>query len=798
MMSDVAGRTSQGPRADAGGWARVVTLALAAILLTLSGVTAALRMIVPSDHTWIPPSFIEWHDEGVTVWEIGSGQPDLQRGDMVVAVDGRQLGGRPPLWGMTYRPGDRLVYDIERDGDLRQATVELHPYPVGAALAERWGVFAFTGPLLAMALVVFRRNSTARAAHALLVFAAALAASSVPFVLGIGASDVAMGPLAWLRLVSTNIAFLIGWCGLVALALWFPEPHPAVATRPARAWWVAFGLPLGAFTVAAGVALVVHDSFLSQLSLVLAVQQALIVLCIASAFVLAVLTWRRTTNPVALEQLRWFAGSGCLSAVLVLAGWFLPDLLFGHGGALPDNFLGLAGLPVLVGGTVAVLRYKMFELDIVLNRTLVYGLLTAILASIFGLVAGGVGALVGSLTDIHAAVVAATVVALVVNPLRRFTQRSVNRLFYGDRDEPYLALSRLGRRLEAAEPSLALLPGVAADVAASLRVPFAAIDVIRGETMERVAAVGEPRATPVSTPLVHQSEIVGQLVVSPRSELEPLSNADRRVLADLSSPIGATAANLRLAEHLQRSREGLILAREEERRRLRRELHDGLGPTLSALALQVEAARRKVPHNPVEADATLEQVRNETQKLIDDIRRMAYELRPPTLDEFGLIEALRERAVALEEGSGTRFTVEAVDALPELPAAVEVAAFRIASEAMANVVRHTRAASCTVRVTSRGYDRAPEQPAGAAGPARAGEPDPRPVEEPGGPSTSGTPNALEIEVIDDGPGLSDGYRSGVGISSMQERAAELGGMCSVDTAVRGGARVRATLPLERG
>ena len=777
------------PRAPTPGpWARVATLIVVLVLLGLSAVAVTVRLLTPSDGTWVPPSFIEWHDQGVTVWEIGDGQAELQRDDIVVAVDGRNLGDGPPPWRTSFREGDQLVYQIQRDGQPTRATVVLERFPLGSAVAERWGILAFAAPLLAVAMFIFRHNPNARAAQALLIFATGMAASSVPFVLGIGAVDIAAGPMAWLRFATSNVGFLIGWCGLVALALWFPEPHPAFATRPGRAALVAFGVPLGVLAATTLLAPMMGGSFVRQLALVFAVQQVLIVACIVSAFILAVLTWRRTTDPVALQQLRWFAGSGCLSALLVLAGWFLPDLMFGQR-ALPDNLLGLAGVPVLVGGTVAVLRYKMFELDIVLNRTLVYGALTAILAGVFVLVAAAVGALAGSLTDVQASVVAAGVVALVVNPFRRLLQRSVNRLFYGDRDEPYAALARLGRRLEVSQALPAVLPGVAVDVVASLRIPFAAIDVVRNSSMERIAAVGQPRGMSITIPLVHQTEIVGQLVVSPRTEIEPLSEADRRVLADLASPIGAAAANMQLAEHLQRSREDLVVAREEERRRLRRELHDGLGPTLSALALQIEGARRQMASNPAEADTGLEKIRQETQRIIDDIRRMAYELRPPTLDELGLVEALRERALVLNETSSTGFTVETNGFAPDLPAAVEVAAFRIAFEAMANVVRHARAQTCTVHIAPRS-----DQPP-------AGDHDDDVAESPASfrnhPTDGMILGALEIEILDDGDGLPDGFRSGVGLSSMQERAAELGGTCTIDTRSDGGTRVHALLPLER-
>ena len=218
----------------------------------------------------------------------------------------------------------------------------------------------------------------------------------------------------------------------------------------------------------------------------------------------------------------------------------------------------------------------------------------------------------------------------------------------------------------------------------------------------------------------------------------------------------------RLTVDLQRSRERLVAAREEERRRLRRDLHDGLGPQLASQTLKLEAARETIRTDPDRAEALLGQLIDKSQGQIAEIRRLVYALRPPALDELGLVGALRETA-AQGELSGLRVSFIAPDRLPPLPAAVEVAAYRIIQEALTNVIRHARAGSCRVTLALN--------------------------------EAAGT---LALEVTDDGLGLPAEVRAGVGLVSMRERAAELGGVCRVEAGPDGGVRVAASLPLPPG
>ena len=257
----------------------------------------------------------------------------------------------------------------------------------------------------------------------------------------------------------------------------------------------------------------------------------------------------------------------------------------------------------------------------------------------------------------------------------------------------------------------------------------------------------------------YQGEPVGQLILAPRLGESGFGAADRRLLDDLARQAGVAAHTVRLTDALKRSRERLVTAREEERRRLRRDLHDGLGPALAAQTLKVGAARALYPRDPASADRLLGELERDIAAALADIRRLVYNLRPPALDELGLCAAIRECAAQYhaQGASELRITVEAPEHLPSLPAAIEVAAYRIAQEALANVVRHAGARNCRIRLAL-----------GAL---------------------------LELEIADDGVGLPDQRRIGVGLTSMRERAEELGGTCVIEAAPGGGTLVRARLPL---
>lgn len=457
--------------------------------------------------------------------------------------------------------------------------------------------------------------------------------------------------------------------------------------------------------------------------------------------------WRRATGSER-AQLSWFLGGAVVAVLAQLPG--TPDVL---------NLVGASAIAVAVG--VAVLRHRLYEMDLVLNRALVYVALTAGVVAVYAVAVGVLGSGLGGRGDVVSSILAAAVVAVAFQPARDRVQRWVDRSLYGEsRRDPLGAVSMLGRQLSA-ETTEGPLGALAATVATALRLPYVAILDIGGV---EIASFGQQRWQTTTLGLDYQGEAVGSLVVSARGPNEALGPRDLQLLDTLAPQIATAAHAVRLTNDLQRSRQRLVVAREEERRRLRRDLHDGLGPTLAGLALGLEAAHDSLDTHQDHLKNLLARLQADAGASVSDIRRIVDDLRPAALDDLGLLSALRERAATLSSARSTGLSihVQAPTVLPELSAALEVAAFRIVTEAMTNVTRHARATTCVVRLS-------------------AGE-------------------CLLIEVTDDGTGfdprlLKPNERVGVGLTSIQERADEMGGSVEVHSCPELGTTVLARLPI---
>ena len=325
---------------------------------------------------------------------------------------------------------------------------------------------------------------------------------------------------------------------------------------------------------------------------------------------------------------------------------------------------------------------------------------------------------------------------------------------------------RLGQRLEAALAPEAVLSTAVKAIAEAMKLPYAAIESERDGMFEVAAATGDPVEDAVRLPLVYRGELVGRLVLGQRAGEAGFTSADHRLLEDLARQVSVavhatrlTDEALRLSADLQASRGRLVTAREEERRRLRRDLHDGLGPQLASLTMKAEAARDLLDVDPARSKVLLEDITAQTQEAVTDVRRLVYGLRPPALDDLGLLGALRAQT-ARGDHNGLHVSVEAPEELAPLPAAVEVAVYRIVQEALTNAARHAGARNCTIHI-----------------------------------ATDDDKSTLRLEIADDGRGISEDRSAGVGLASMRERASELGGTCKVQALPEGGTRVEAVLPL---
>jgi signal transduction histidine kinase len=428
-------------------------------------------------------------------------------------------------------------------------------------------------------------------------------------------------------------------------------------------------------------------------------------------------------------------------------------------------FLSLNIVPISL--TIAVTRYHLWDIDLVINRTLVYGALTACVLGIYALVVGAMGAFFHTQGNWPVAFIATALVAVLFQPLRERLQRSVNRLLYGHRDEPFEVLARLGQRVEDTFALELVLPTMVETIAQALKLPYVAIVAQQGKRQETVASYGKPTATPYAYPLTHQRAVIGHLLVARRAPDETFTAEEERLLQDVARQAGTALHALQLTGDLQRARQQIVTSREEERRRLRRDLHDGLGPSLAAQLLKIGSARALLAKRPEMTDKLLAQVEADIEGTLADVRRIVYDLRPPALDQLGLAGALRAYAAACESGEigdtqpDLMVQVDIPDELPPLPAAVEVAAYHIAREGLTNVVRHAQARHCTLQLV---------------------------VED-------GENERLHLSIQDDGQGFAEEARAGVGLTSMRERATELGGTCTVQANPGTGTRVTAVLPL---
>ena len=369
---------------------------------------------------------------------------------------------------------------------------------------------------------------------------------------------------------------------------------------------------------------------------------------------------------------------------------------------------------------------------------------------------------------------AAALAALVLIPLRDKLQHGVTRVVYGRWREPYEVLAGLGERLEAAADIDRLLDAAVAELTTGLDLRNVSVRDLDGTVVTGTgdASGTAPAAVPgsaaavvpgaiagagpgtASIPLLAYGTPVGSLTY--RTPDRPLSAAEERLLHDLARQLGGALHARLLREDLQRARERLVLAREEERRRLRRDLHDGIGPALAGLTLKTETARALLPPGSDGASRQLHGLSEEIRRTVVDVRRLVEGLRPPALDELGLAGACAQAVERLTAGSGLAASLDACDDLPALPAAVEVAAYRIVVEAVTNTVRHARACHCRVSIGC-------------------------------------TPAGLAIDVTDDGTGLIASAQPGHGLAIMRERAEEIGGTVTVKDLCPG-VTVQARLP----
>lgn len=456
--------------------------------------------------------------------------------------------------------------------------------------------------------------------------------------------------------------------------------------------------------------------------------------------VLALVVRYRRSDDTARRQLLWLL----LAAVFVLA-IVVP---WSYVAGTPVGVLfAIPLIPLAV--TVAIVRHQVLDIRLVVSRAVswtvlsvsaiaLYVLLTALLADLAVRATGRAG-------------ISAVAVALALAPVLPRLQRGVDRVIYGDRREPARVLSRMGAELAGGR---APLDDVVGAIRGALRLPYVAVSA-RGIV---VAEAGTASRLVVRLPLAYAGHTVGTLDVSPRSGERELAARDRQALEVVAVTVTVAVRAMDLTKSLQTSRERIVVAREEERRRLRRDLHDGIGPALTGMSLTADAAENLLGGDRAEVGELLTSLRRDTRTTLAELRRVVDALRPAALDELGLGDALRQHASLLtrrHDGAALEVSVTAPDDMRRLPAAVEVAAYRIGVEGLTNIVRH--ATATRARLTLRCDD------------------------------------VLVLELVDNGS-TREPWVPGVGLTSMSDRATELGGSFESGPGPRGGT-VRVSIPV---
>lgn len=737
-------------------------LLVPAVFLVAAALMIAWRASAPSDGTVVTVGDAAVSSDGVRVTADTGGE--LWVGDEIVAIDGTELADRLAggIGGPPVETGQVLSYDVLRDGRAITVDVRLEPAPVGDSLLAGWPSLLVTALLLLTSLAIFAARPRDPAAHAAITASAiGIATVSGAGYFQVEAIDLVAGGQFW-RWFAGEICFALLWAAMLHFALAFPAITDRRNYRR-RVLAGYAGSPL-LYAMLGGFAFLAADDPVSRLSL--AGSPALGALAVYPLLIVGVLVAKyvRHSDVMLRRRLRWLATSLGGGALIYLAVWTIPAAVSGTP-LVPWEYQTLAFLAVPLAVAMAIVRHRALNIEVVISRSLVYGALSVALVTLYAGVVGLLHLLFGGQEQLWQQAAAAAIIAMAVRPLHQLLQSLVNRRLFGEQHDPYRVVSSLADRLENIGAPSEQLPVMVETIGTALRLPYVAIELEREIGNERVAAFGEPTTNLHSLPLSYQREIIGHLVIGRRRRWDGLGRRERQVLEEVARHAGTIVYTAKLTADLIRSRDRLVQAREEERKRVQRELHDGVGPTLAAVTFGLHAIRKAIGEASPAAPM-LRRLQDSLNGATTEVRRLAHGLRPPALDQVGLLAATREYLETVGGSTGQprdlHIEFEAPSSLPALPPAVDVAAYRIVCEAVTNVRRHAQASNCTVRLRAD--------------------------------------DDLHIAVIDDGVGIADGNGagSGIGLRSMRERTTELGGRFRIEHPRSGGTSMEVLLPIGRG
>jgi signal transduction histidine kinase len=500
----------------------------------------------------------------------------------------------------------------------------------------------------------------------------------------------------------------------------------------------------------------------------------LILATFLGGLVSAILRFRRSRGEER-QQLKWFA-----FATVIVALAFVGEGLWNV--ILPDWARGIpivvAFLSVPAACAIAILKYHLYDLDVVINKTLVYTGLAAFITAVYVAIVVGIGAGIGNKRNLGLSILATAVVAVAFQPVRDRVQHLANRLVYGERATPYEVLSEFSERMSGSLATEDLLPRMARILGEGTGASRANVWLKIGTELKPEAAwpSGDLAARPISLsdghlppiegadkvlPVTHQGELLGALSIT-KSRGDPLRPAEEKLAEDLASQAGLVLRNVRLTEELlerlrelQASRQRIVAAQDEERRKLERNLHDGAQQQLVALQVKLSLAERLAEEDCRVKDQ-LSALRTEAGEALENLRDLARGIYPPLLADQGLMAALQAQA----RKATFPVTIEA-DGIGRYPQDAEAAVYFCCLEALQNVAKYANATEAIVRVRS-------------------------------------DDSQLSFSISDDGVGFDPSSTSyGTGLQGMADRLAARGGQLSVTSSPGQGAVVEGWLPIDR-
>jgi signal transduction histidine kinase len=495
----------------------------------------------------------------------------------------------------------------------------------------------------------------------------------------------------------------------------------------------------------------------------------LTVLAVVASAVSLIVRYIRSAG-VERRQIQWFVYAAAMAAMALTTATIASESDWKPIVVAADVLFPLAVVALPTAVYIAIFKHDLYDLDIVISKTITFGFLTALITGAYVAVVVGAGALVGTAGEPNLAlsVLATVIVAIAFQPARARVQRLANRLVYGTRATPYEVLAELSHRLGDAIDAAAVVPEMARIVTEGTGAVTAEVWLVVGSELHRVSSSSPNEHRRETVPMAggqlpnlpkashtvsirHQGQLLGAITLT-MPPGRALTRTEDRLLNDLAAQGGLVLSNVRLVEEVKASRKRIVSAQDEERRRLERDIHDGVQQRLLALSLALKMTANQVGHDSPEAMVdSLDDAAKEALETLAELRRLARGIHPAIVTEGGLVAALE----SLAERTPLPVDMRVPDT-ERFPTAVEVTVYYVVAEALTNAVKHAAASTLTVDLAR-------------------------------------SDGRILVTVIDDGSGGAT-PSPGSGLSGLEDRVAALGGLLQIDSPLGGGTRIKAEIP----